>query len=77
MGTWLEFDRVINADRASSCDPLRAGWQFNRVINADRASMMQSPAGRYSMQLPGWIPGPAAANIGKSINSETVGTSIE
>jgi hypothetical protein len=33
-GTYLQFPRVINADRASSCDPLRAGWQFDLVINA-------------------------------------------
>jgi hypothetical protein len=51
-----------------SSEALRAGLQlrspaglleFDRVINADRASMMQSPAGRYSMQFPKWIPGPA------------------
>ena len=54
MGTWLDSHRVINADRASNSNPLRAGtrahnlgsqgtWlEFHRVINADRASMMHN-----------------------------------
>jgi hypothetical protein len=55
-GTYLQFPRVISADRASSCDPLRAGWQFDRVINADRASSC-NPHGRGLDAQP-WILGP-------------------
>jgi hypothetical protein len=43
--------------RCSSLDGSQGTWlEFHRVINADRASMMQSPAGRDSMQFPRWIP---------------------
>jgi hypothetical protein len=57
QGTWLEFDRVISADRASSSNPLRAvtrcssldgsqgTWlEFDRVIIADRASDVHTPS---------------------------------
>ena len=58
QGTWLEFHRVINTDRASNSNPLRAGtrahnlgshgtWlECHRVING----------GRYSMQFLRSIP---------------------
>jgi hypothetical protein len=57
QGTWLEFDRVISADRASSSSPhgRGPGWssldgsqgtwlEFDRVIIADRASDVHTPS---------------------------------
>jgi hypothetical protein len=54
----LEFPRWIHGGRDSMHNHGSQGtWlEFHRVINADRASMMQSPAGRDSMQFPRWIP---------------------
>jgi hypothetical protein len=63
MGTWLEFDRVINADRASSCDPLRAGTRCSSLdgwihgdlfavpLNDQRrpGQQLRSPAGRVGV----------------------------
>jgi hypothetical protein len=51
---WIPWDLVGAARRYSMHNHGSQGtWlEFHRAINADRASMMQSPAGRDSMQFP-------------------------
>ena len=45
-----------------------------RRTSANQGQQLRSPAGRDSMQSPRWIHGPAAANVGKSISAEPVGS---
>ena len=66
IGTWLEFHRVINADRASSCDPHGRGldaqpWiQSPEVctISDPRAGSMHNHGSQGQQYAQPWIPGP-------------------